>query len=248
MLVLAAPSADFTGPEEQAITNFVQAGGGLMFLGVRNLNTHINTLIGQWGMQFNNTLIESPLQPSTPQNFPLTTFASHPALGSNPAFQVNWGGSLTVTQGATVLGQTSAAEWESVSGQTTQQAGDPHGPFVIIAAAQPGAGPVLAMSDNAFDDYILQYSPDFLNINLFLSASAWLTAALNPTPSPPPPAFLLCDVNHTGNIDVADVQFEMNQALGIMSGANALNGDGAVTVVDVQIVADAALGFPCTAK
>jgi len=219
-----------------------------MFLGVRNLNTNINTLIGQWGMQFNSPLIESPQQPSSPQNFALSTFANHPALGSSPAFQVNWGGSLTVSQGAMALGQTSAAEWASVSGQTTQQPGDPNGPFVIIAAAQPGAGRVFAMSDNAFDNAVLQYTPDYLNINLFLSASAWLTAGVNPTPAPPPPAFVQCDVKQTGNIGAADVQFEINQTLGVISAATDLSGDGAVNVVDVQIVIDAALGLGCTVK
>jgi len=243
VLVLAAPTQSLSGPEQQAIASFVQAGGGLVFLGVRNLNTNINTLIGQWGIQFDGTQIDSPQQPCCPQNFQLSSFANHPALGSNPSFQMNFGGSLTLSQGAIALGQTSAAEWKSISGQAAQQPGDPNGPFVIIAAAQSGKGRVFAISDNAFDDQVLQYTPDNLNPNLFLSALAWLSAAVNPTPSPPappPPApvsaepasgsgtsqtftFAFSDANGYQSIGVADILF-----------ASALDGRHACYVAFVQ--------------
>lgn len=246
MLVLAAPSQSFSTTEEQAITNFVQAGGGLMFLGVRNLNTNINSLLSPWGIQFDNTLIESPQQSCCPQNFNLSSFANHPGLGPSPAFTMNWGGSLNLSTGAVPLAQTTAAEWKSLSGQMTQQPGDPSGPFVAAAAAQPGTGRVFAVSDNAFDDTVLGYTPDYLNLNLFLSATAWLSAPLNPTPSPPSPIFSLCDVNRSGNPDVVDVQTVINQVLGLRSATNDLNGDGLVNVVDVQSVVNAVVGFGCT--
>jgi uncharacterized protein (TIGR03437 family) len=56
-----------------------------------------------------------------------------------------------------------------------------------------------------------------------------------------------CDVGLYGVVNVADVQREINEALGVTPSANDLNDDGVVNVVDVQIVIDAALGLGCSA-
>ena len=49
--------------------------------------------------------------------------------------------------------------------------------------------------------------------------------------------FSNCDINQDGVTNVADVQKEINEALGVATSANDLNGDGAVNVADVQIPA-----------
>ena len=59
--------------------------------------------------------------------------------------------------------------------------------------------------------------------------------------------FSKCDVNQDGVTTVADVQKEINQALGVAAAANDLNGSGSVDVVDVQIVIDAVLLPYCAA-
>jgi hypothetical protein len=58
----------------------------------------------------------------------------------------------------------------------------------------------------------------------------------------------LCDINHDNVTDVLDVQGMIKQALGINSAGNDLNGDGAVNLVDVQIVIDAAMKMGCMAQ
>ena len=187
VLVLAAPATPLTAAENQAITSFVQAGGRLIFLGQAGLGTSINTLIEPWGIQFNSTQIESPQGISGyPDIFNLSSFANNPAVGLNPSFQVNYGGSLIVTQGGVALGETSAAEWRSASGAATQQPGDPNGPFVMVAAAQLGKGRVFVVSDNYFNDWILQSASFAGNLNLFLSGLAWVTGPVNSTPAAPP--------------------------------------------------------------
>jgi len=189
VLVLAAPATPLSVAENQAVGDFVQAGGGLIFLGRAQgvPSTSINTLIEPWGIQFNSTVIESPQDISVyPDIFNLSSFADNPAVGLNPSFQVNYGGSLIITPGGVALGETSAAEWRSVSGAPTQQPGDPNGPFVIVAAAQFGKGRVFVVSDNYFNDSILQYSSFAGNLNLFLSGLAWVTASVNTTPAAPP--------------------------------------------------------------
>jgi hypothetical protein len=60
------------------------------------------------------------------------------------------------------------------------------------------------------------------------------------------PIFSACDLQQNGNINVADVQVVINEALGAMQPSSDLNGDGMVNVVDVQIVINAVLGLSCT--
>jgi hypothetical protein len=47
---------------------------------------------------------------------------------------------------------------------------------------------------------------------------------------------------------VGDVQAIINEALGVTTPANDLNGDGTVNVVDLQIVTNAVLGQSCSAS
>jgi hypothetical protein len=56
-----------------------------------------------------------------------------------------------------------------------------------------------------------------------------------------------CDINTDGVVNVADVQLEINEALGLAPAVNDLNGDGSVNVADVQIEINAALGLGCAA-
>ncbi len=57
--------------------------------------------------------------------------------------------------------------------------------------------------------------------------------------------FSACDVKQQGSVTVADIQQEINEALGAASPANELNGDATVNLVDVQIVINAVLGKGC---
>jgi hypothetical protein len=54
-----------------------------------------------------------------------------------------------------------------------------------------------------------------------------------------------CALTGDKNASAADVQAEIEEALGIAPASNDLNGDGAVDLVDVQLVANAALGRGC---
>jgi thermitase len=53
-----------------------------------------------------------------------------------------------------------------------------------------------------------------------------------------------CSVS--GGTSVSEVQQMINEALGVSSGVNDLNGDGAVNVVDVQVLVNFVLGLGCT--
>lgn len=57
-----------------------------------------------------------------------------------------------------------------------------------------------------------------------------------------------CDIQQNGNINAADVQILINEALGKAPAVNDLNGDGAVNILDVQIEINAVLGLGCAAR
>jgi hypothetical protein len=100
VLVLAAPEQPLTPSENQAISTFVQGGGGLIFLGVQGEDSSIDSLLSPWGMQFDGALIKSTQNPCCPQAFQLDSFADNAAVGSNPFYWIDWAGSLTVAQPA----------------------------------------------------------------------------------------------------------------------------------------------------
>jgi hypothetical protein len=79
----------------------------------------------------------------------------------------------------------------------------------------------------------------------FLIAMLWMAAQA--TAWAYPASSSKCDVNLDGTTNVADVQSEINQALGLTAAANDLSNDGVITVVDVQIAINAALGLGCSA-
>jgi hypothetical protein len=107
-------------------------------------------------------------------------------LSPGAIFLTSGAASLTITPPAVSLIQTNAVSWESLSGQPTQQPGDPNGPFTVIAATQYGNGRVFVVNDgSSLDDDYLCCSP---NTSVVLSGLAWVSApsiANPPAPAPP---------------------------------------------------------------
>jgi hypothetical protein len=68
------------------------------------------------------------------------------------------------------------------------------------------------------------------------------------TASDSTPIISACAVTLDSIPSVADLQGIINEALGIASPANDLNGDGVVNVVDLEIVTNAVLGGACKAS
>src|ERR1035438_493836 len=54
-------------------------------------------------------------------------------------------------------------------------------------------------------------------------------------------SFSPCDVNQDGFINIADVHYMINEALGVIPAAHDLNQDGAVNAPDVQVIVLAVL-------
>jgi hypothetical protein len=180
VLVLAAPTRSFTPAEQRAIRLFVESGGGLIYLGDAWSGSPMSPLLDSWGIRFVPATVLSSTNPGCPGCFRLKTFGDHPAVGSQPSFDTNYGGSFAVTAPAISIGETGDTEWRSLTGKSTQQAGETSGPLSMIAAAELEEGRVLAVSDNAFhDDYLRGRTG---NTALFRSALAWVAAHANPVP------------------------------------------------------------------
>jgi hypothetical protein len=60
--------------------------------------------------------------------------------------------------------------------------------------------------------------------------------------------FNACDLQRNGSIGVADVQLIINEALGVITARDDLNGDGVVNVIDIQTEINAVLNLGCQAK
>lgn len=252
VLVLAGPNSPLSAAESQAIANFVQNGGGLLLAdggagNPSNVTASMNALIGPLGL----TLDETPLLASFSGNsFLAATFAISPAIPPDPSLVTFGPGSITVSPPAVSLARSDSTVWESVSGQPTQQPGDPNGPFTIIADAQSGKGRVYVVETEwAFNDASLCSGCSPANADIFLSALAWLSAPTNPGPPPPSLPTLSVAVTHNGIFSAG--QQGATYTVTVTNAAGAATTSGAVTVSEtipngLTLAAMAGSGWTCT--
>lgn len=173
VLILPSPDNDFTVSEINSIVSFVNEGGGLCFLGDAGLNPNINLLLQNFGITFNNSLILSPGDPwQDLANPEVLNFINHSALGQQPQFLMNWGGSFNVTPPAIALGSSANLSWRDLDFNMVQNANEPSAPYTIISAAVYGMGKVFCISDNSLHNDYLKWNP---NDKLFFQAMKWLT-------------------------------------------------------------------------
>ena len=171
------------------------------------------------------------------------TFTAAPnATGSTVVGSITLGGlNATVTQPATVCNY--ALSPTQISAPAAGQNGN-----ITVTTSCP-----LVVSSNA--SWLIPYnlgSSVAYTISANTTASTRLATLLIGNQSVAvsqagTPALSPCDLQQDGNIDVADVQLIINEALGATAAVNDLNGGGAVNVLDVQIEINAALGLGCAA-
>ncbi len=192
-LVLPAPNVPLSSAEQLAITNFVQNGGGLIFMTQAGSDTSINFLLGPWGINIDSPLLLAPVLGSY---FFASASPGNPLLPPDASFLTADAASLNISPPAVSLIRTDATVWRSVSGQPTQQPGDPNGPFTVIASTQYGSGRVFVVSDAAaYDDVYICCSSNSPNAPIFLAGLAWVSAPSNPPAiAPNPPAVSISSI------------------------------------------------------
>lgn len=179
VLILSAPNDNLSSLEINNIVSFVSHGGGLIFLGDSGLNQNINSLLQVFGIEFEHHVISEPVSPGQDRgNTIVYDFINHASLGTHPQFNMNWGGSFSVSSPAIALGFTDNTIWRDMDWDGDNDTNEPKGPFTIVAAAEYENGRIFCVSDNAFHNDYVEWA-QCPNDDLFLNALKWLTTDIN---------------------------------------------------------------------
>ena len=101
------------------------------------------------------------------------------------------------------------------------------------------------------------YPPITVTVNVAANTDSQVVNQANAAGSGSPPAtgndpttigVNLCAVTQDGNASVSDIQEVVNEALGATPPVHDLNGDTVVSIVDVQIVMNAAVRMGCSVR
>jgi hypothetical protein len=190
VLILSAPSDPSFAPEEtlfsqseiDAILNFVQDGGGLLFMGDCCLfnfsatSSSINELLSNFEIQFIPGGLSS-LNPERPEFyiFDVKTFASHPVTENVEEIQAIAPGHLTIANNAEGIAFTDSGTFRDLNGNGVQDPDEDSGPFVFMAVANFGSGKVVALADNDFTDPIYEFDSG-KKLLLMQNILRWLSA------------------------------------------------------------------------
>lgn len=156
VLVLAVPQTSFTGSEAAAVRKFVEEGGGLLLLGDAFPPESLNSIAAAFGLRFLPGVIASHEPEWDPQSYLAGNMdPQHPITRWSPPFTTNWGTALEISGDGTVLVTAGPETWQDVNEDGTQNAGEQGGPFVLAVALTVGEGRVVAISDNAFQDSMI---------------------------------------------------------------------------------------------
>jgi hypothetical protein len=167
VLMVSAPRVLFTPEELQAVNEFIQGGGGLVILGDCGLDAAINSLAAPYGITF----VPQCLYDGTSAEFVIKNFVDH-EITAIPRLEMNGGESLTVYGSAVALAFTEKTAWQDSNWNTTHDAGEPYGPFPVLAVNKIGSGRIVAVADNAFQD---SYFSGRSNQLIMKSILQWVT-------------------------------------------------------------------------
>jgi len=189
-LVLSYPSRGFEDYEKEAIRSFVENGGGLIIfgedgelMGAEGIIAPINDISGMFGIQFNSDVVVDkenivPTPYEVGQEIVISTFGRHSVTKNVRAIGYIKGCSLNLQ---------SPAEGLAFGNEETTAAGEKTGKdVVILAAAEDGAGRVLAIGDTDFiiggtnryrglDGFLPFMDNEKLGLNMFEWASTKTT-------------------------------------------------------------------------
>jgi len=171
-LIIVSPTTRFTSDEVEAIYDFVMHGGGLLIAQDTNPSPSAagNQLADLFGGRFLPGILRSERGDWDAESFQADISApEHPIAHGVATFQLNWGCAITPPAGWDVLVRSKSNTWLDADNSRRQNGSEPVGPLDVAAAGYAGAGRVVLIGDNAFQDTIME--PNWV---LFCNAVAWL--------------------------------------------------------------------------
>lgn len=172
VLLIASPSERFTQAELDAIYTFVTSGGGLLVAQDTNPSpvSGSNQLASMFGSRFLTGILRSEHGDWDVETFRVDIAApEHSIFHGLDEFQMNWGCAIEAPDDWEVLLASKPGTWLDLDNSRTRSATEQGGPLPVAAAGHVGAGRVVLVGDNAFQDTVMEANQIF-----FATAVAWL--------------------------------------------------------------------------
>jgi len=172
VLLITSPTVRFTQTEIDAIYSFVTSGGGLLIAQDTNPSpsSGSNQLASIFGSHFQQGILRSEHGDWDAESFRVDIAApEHPISHGLDEFQMNWSCAIEVPDDWEVLLISKSDTWLDLDNSRTRSASELAGPLPVAAAGHVGAGRVVLVADNAFQDTVMEANQIF-----FANAVAWL--------------------------------------------------------------------------
>ncbi len=193
-IIVAGPQVAFAPEEAQRLQDYVAGGGKLMVMADPGVQTGLDSVLNQVGLQLDNDIVIDPAQSffgdaGTPlvNNFQFHTVTKD--LGGLTVFfplvrSVSRTGTTPEGVSVTEIARSSSRSWGETNLTNLQQqspqpdADDPQGPLTMMAVASgPNEGRVAVVGDSDLvsNNILQQVQGSFGNTDLFKNTVNWLT-------------------------------------------------------------------------
>jgi len=150
VLVVAVHKAAFSQVEIAAVEKFVNAGGGLLFIGNGGASPATSALTSAFGLEFlPYSVLEAEDHLWDIVSFNVHDISEHQITSSVDTLQLNYACPMTVDSEWTVIASTATEVWQETGSDERQSPGEEGGPFPVVAFRLHGSGRIAAVCDDA---------------------------------------------------------------------------------------------------
>lgn len=161
ILVIAAPTVNFSREEIEQIVEFVSNGGGLLVQAESMSASYLNALLQRFGLSVSNAniLSQNPLWDSG--SFEARRMnRSHPITKELDRLVLNWAVAIDTNRpDAIALVETDELTWLDLDMDLRRSPAEPTGPFKVVVALEQGKGRVVVIGDRSQDSMFWSFDP-----------------------------------------------------------------------------------------
>jgi len=178
--IIAGPTREFNTHEIAALRGFVQGGGNLLVLlhiapPVARLTEAFDIIVSNFVVAEGAQLIGGRVQ-----DFYVTAFEDHPVTHGLGRIALYGSWALLAEKDARTVASTSGKAWADLDRNRVRDEGEAVASFGIVAVAEPGAGRVVVVADDA--PFANRFFDDGDNTRLARNITAWFNANVRPRP------------------------------------------------------------------